>query len=72
MQQNTKSIITSIIDVVKAMYKIEGEKIAKKIKNIDYINIDTLANQVEKELAPEEINKNTERIVSLIESIIED
>lgn len=72
MQQPTRSIIISIIDVMKAMYKSQGLEVSKRLKNIDYINLDTLTAKVEKELTTEEITKNTQKIISIIESIIQD
>jgi hypothetical protein len=71
-QQTTHSIIVSIITVIKAMYKNQAAEINNKLQNIDYINLDTLVNKVEKEIPIDNISDSQDKIVEIIESIIQD
>lgn len=72
MEKSTQNLIISIIDIMKAMYRTQGHEVTKKLKNIDYINLETLTQKVEKEIPKEQISKSTQRIISIIESIIQD
>lgn len=72
MNQSSQTIIVSIIDVVKSLYALQLQDLNKKLKNIDYINIENLVARVEKEISPHEIPQSYGKIVSIIESIIQD
>lgn len=72
MSQSTQAIILSVIDVMKAMYINQTNEISKKLENIEYINIETLSNKIEKELCSDDLTKNYTKIVEIVESIIQD
>lgn len=72
MNQTSQAIVVNIIDVVKSLYALQLQELNKKLKNIDYINIENLVTRVEKEIPTNEIPQNYSKIVSIIESIIQD
>lgn len=72
MDHSNQALITFIIETMKALYTNKQKEISLKLKNMDYINIDVLVKKIEEEISPEEIPDNYEKIVSIIESIIQD
>jgi hypothetical protein len=65
-------MLVSIISILKAMYQSQVTEYSERLKNIDYINMETLVEKVEKEIPQEEIPDNYDKIVEIIESIIRD
>ncbi|MEW5822438.1 MAG: hypothetical protein AB1782_19750 [Cyanobacteriota bacterium] len=72
MNQPNYIIVQSIIKVLRAYYQNQLKDTTQKLKNIEYINVDLLVSKIEEEIPAEEIDNSHERIVSMIESIIQD
>ena len=72
MDQSSYALIQSTIEVMKALYKYQINELNQKLKNIDYINTDILVSKIEEEIKEEDLSKNYEKMVSIIESIIQD
>lgn len=72
MDQATKAAVLVVIDIIRAVYKNQADELSKKLENISYINIDNLVNKVQQEIPPEEIPHSYNKIVKIIESIIQD
>jgi hypothetical protein len=72
MKTLTHETVSSILDAVKAMYALQAVEISKKMKNIELIDLDNLVKKIEQEIPADEIPKNYVKIISIIESIIQD
>ena len=72
MNQENYAFVESIIKVIRAFYQYKVKEATQKLKNIEYINIDLLVSKIKEEIPEDEIVYNYERIVSIIESIIQD
>jgi len=72
MHQSTRETVVFVIDVLKATYKNQTIEIAKKLENINYINIENLTSKIENEIPIEKINENYDKIIEIIESVIQD
>lgn len=72
MNQPNYIIVQSIIKVLRAYYQNQLKDTTQKLKNIEYINVDLLVSKIEAEIPAEEIDNSHEKIVSMIESIIQD
>jgi glutamate racemase len=72
MSQANYILVQSIIKVLRAYYQNQLKEATQKVKNIEYINIDLLVSKIEEEIQSDEIDNNYEKIVSMIESIIQD
>jgi hypothetical protein len=72
MSQSTHDLIMSTLDIIKVLYQNQINDLSKKLQNINYINIDALVNKIEEELASDELEQNFDKVVSIIESIIQD
>lgn len=72
MQQQTQVVVVFILDVLKAVYQNRITEISKKLENINYINIESLTSKIETEIPSDKISENYEKILEIIESIIQD
>lgn len=72
MHDTSHAQILGLIDVLKSVYKNQIDELTRKIENIEYINTTVLINKIEKEIPAEDIPANTEKIISIIESVIQD
>lgn len=72
MQQSTQVVVVFILDVLKGVYKNRIAEISKKLENISYINVEALTSKIETEIPSDKISENYEKILEIIESIIQD
>ena len=72
MQQSTQVVVVFVLDVLKGVYKNRIAEISKKLENISYINVEALTSKIETEIPSDKISENYEKILEIIESIIQD
>ena len=72
MPEFKEADIEFIIEIIKAIYKNKIEETSIKLKNIDYINTEVLKDKILKELPDKKTPDYYQKIVSLIESLVQD
>lgn len=72
MSTETTLVVRSVIELMKSMYEVQIADLSQKLKNIDYLNIDSLVKKIEKDYP--KLNPQTDygKIVKLIEEILRD
>jgi len=72
MPEFKQADIECIIEIIKAIYKNRIEETSLKLKNIDYINTEVLKAKILKELPDKKTPDYYQKVVSLIESLVQD
>ncbi|NCC71331.1 hypothetical protein EOM09_07160 [bacterium] len=72
MKKTKKEHIEFIIKIIRSMHQQQIEKFTKKVENIEHLHIESLISRIEGEIPASEWKDNYNKIISLIEDLLED